>query len=142
MLIILIIFIVAIIATVAIAATVYVYVSGMSSGPSFSSTPSVYFTAVPGEGDSSNDAIIMISHITDEYVSWYEVSYSITDLTDSDILEEGLHYTTDTEYGLINDGDQIEITGLGLELEEDHEYRLVMIYDTTGKMMGTVTWTQ
>jgi hypothetical protein len=47
-----------------------------------------------------------------------------------------------SSYGPINLGDQIEITGEGNELEQNHEYRLSIIYMLAYEEIETVTWTQ
>ena len=140
------IFIILIFISIAISATLYVYVSGMIGSNGHETTPSLFFNVDPGTEDSSNEAIVTIWTISEEDVEWYDVSYSLIDITDSDSLVEGVDYNTNiidlNENSFIDGDDKIEIIGLGGELESDHEYRFNIVYGPTGSAMGTMTWDQ
>jgi predicted nucleic acid-binding Zn ribbon protein len=139
-----IILIVVIIIPIIIAATTYLYVSGELDGPEgMTHTPSISLIAQPGSGTSSNDVTITCGTITDPDISWYSVTFTLVDATDSQQLVEYTDYRiTNSLYGDINGGDIIQITGLNNELQDGHEYRFTLSYDITGGTMGTVTWTQ
>ena len=116
--------------TVAIAATVYVYVSGMlGGGPS--STPSVSMVATP----SGTSCSVTVASVTSSGVLWADVSLVLHNLTTAEQMTAPAEPVGDTT---VSGGDLIQITGL----TDGSQYRVTMVYDSTGSTMGTSTWTQ
>jgi len=143
--IIVVILVLAIVITVAIAATVYVYVSGMT-GPmdGIQRTPNL---AIRVSSDSGNNATMFINHVDadDVDVLWSDITFTIYDKTDSNSLDENIDFTvdiSDSNIGLVDVSDYVKFSGIGVEFQEYHEYRLSLIYVGTGELISVYSWEQ
>jgi len=130
-----------IIIPIAIAATVYVYVSGMI-GPETGitmTTPTVLGIITP---DSGKNATLSITQIDGNTVYWSSVFFEIYDITDKETLNRYYDYNYDTAYGYVKTGDTLKFRGNGEEFQEDHSYRISLIYIITNEIMCNITWKQ
>ena len=118
--------------TVAIAATVYVYVSGII-GPGTGATPSVSITAAPSGGA----CIITVGTPTQSDIQWADCWYNLVNISSASAQTDSTVVWPTTT--MVRGGDIISISNA---LADNAQYRLTLVYNSTGGTMGTVTWTQ
>ncbi len=140
-LIIAVVLVVILILPVAIAATVYVYFSNMleDSSEGLALAPMINIQV---KEHSKNNATISVSYIDKENILWSTLEFEIKDMDDNEKLEENINYTIYKPNGHIETGDEIELKGIKPEFEENHQYRLTMIYIPTDSIIMVRNWVQ